>query len=52
MTSRIAKQLFPDDDVRLADVREVTADGQYDLVIRNVPFSRKYGSRSFFGAGA
>jgi len=38
VTSRIAKQLFPDDDVRLADVREVTADGQYDLVIGNVPF--------------
>ena len=38
ITSRIAKQLFPDDDVRLADVRELAADGQYDLVIGNVPF--------------
>ena len=38
ITSRIAKQLFPDDDVRLADIREVTADGQFDLVIGNVPF--------------
>ena len=38
ITSRIAKQLFPDDEVRLADIREITADGQFDLVIGNVPF--------------
>ena len=38
VTARIAKQLFPDDDVRFGDVREVTAEGQYDLVLGNVPF--------------
>jgi N12 class adenine-specific DNA methylase len=38
ITSRIAKELFPDDDVRLGDIREITADGQFDLVIGNVPF--------------
>jgi N12 class adenine-specific DNA methylase len=38
VTARIAKQLFPDDDVRRGDVREVTAEGQYDLVLGNVPF--------------